>query len=162
MMQQPRARSEQLVIQELAGELLVYDLDRHKASCLNTTAAGVWKKCDGARTITQIATELTNEWATSVSEDLVWLTLEKLGKARLLKERIERPVSAASRHIPRREMMRRMQVASVVAAPLIASILAPTALASVSSRPSGSTCTDGQQCASKVCMAGPGGTGTCM
>ncbi len=151
-MQQPRARSEQLVIQELTGELLVYDLDRHKASCLNATAAGVWKKCDGERTVAQIASELSSEWKMPVTEEVVWLTIDKLGKAQLLKERIEAPVSVPADAIPRREMMRRMKVASLVAAPLIASILAPTALASASNRPQGASCTDGVVCASKVCM----------
>lgn len=152
MRQQPRARNEQIVVQELSGELLIYDLERHKATCLNLTAAGVWKKCDGARSVDEIAVELSKEWGSEVAEDMVWLTLEKLGKANLLAEKIERPVGA--NEIPRREMMRRLRVASVVAAPLIASILAPSALASASSRPAGSGCVAPAQCTSKVCMNG--------
>ena len=31
----PSARKEGLIVQELAGELLVYDRDRYKAYCLN-------------------------------------------------------------------------------------------------------------------------------
>jgi hypothetical protein len=150
MTQQPRARSEQLVVQELPGELLIYDLERHKASCLNQTASGVWKKCDGARSVAEIAAELTVEWGAGVDEELVWVTLEKLGRAHLLCEKVEQPEVG----IPRREMMRRLRLASVVAAPLIASILAPTALASSSNRASGQACTDGAICASKVCFNG--------
>ena len=78
-MQYPEARSEQLMLQRLTPELLVYDLDRHKAFCLNTTTAGVWQKCDGQRTVSQIASELSNEWTMPVTEDLVWLALDKLG-----------------------------------------------------------------------------------
>ena len=43
----PLARKEGLVIQELPVEVLVYDLDRDKAHCLNETAAMVWRKCNG-------------------------------------------------------------------------------------------------------------------
>jgi len=140
------------VVKELPGELLIYDLDRQKASCLNTTALGVWKKCDGERSVGQIAAELTKEWGTSVEEDLVWLTLEKLGQAHLLNETVERP--GIEDAIPRREMMRRIRIASVVALPLIATILAPTALASASSRAPGQGCVDGSQCLNKVCLDG--------
>ena len=39
----PRARTEGLVVTELPDELLVYDLERHRAYCLNPTAALVFK-----------------------------------------------------------------------------------------------------------------------
>ena len=38
----PRARQDELVVEELQDETLVYDLKRHKARCLNRTAALVW------------------------------------------------------------------------------------------------------------------------
>lgn len=43
----PRARSQKLVVQELNGETLVYDLQKHKAYCLNRTASQLWRACDG-------------------------------------------------------------------------------------------------------------------
>ena len=43
----PLARKRGLVVRELPEEVLVYDLDTHKALCLNRTAALVWKCCDG-------------------------------------------------------------------------------------------------------------------
>ena len=36
----PGARKEGLIVQELAGELLVYDRDRYKAYCLNRSGSG--------------------------------------------------------------------------------------------------------------------------
>ena len=48
----PLARREGLVIRELADEVLVYDLDRDRAHCLNQTAAFIWQCCDG-RTSTE-------------------------------------------------------------------------------------------------------------
>jgi hypothetical protein len=51
----PHARSEGLVIRELPEETLVYDLKRHRAHCLNPTAARVWSYCDGQTRYTQPA-----------------------------------------------------------------------------------------------------------
>ncbi len=47
----PLARKNELIIQELPEELLVYDLARHKAHCLNKTSAFIWKHCDGETTV---------------------------------------------------------------------------------------------------------------
>ena len=33
-------------MQALPNEVLVYDLERHRAHCLNQTAALIWKHCD--------------------------------------------------------------------------------------------------------------------
>ena len=41
------ARHDELVVQELPDEVLVYDLRKHKAHCLNQTAAFVWNHCNG-------------------------------------------------------------------------------------------------------------------
>ena len=46
----PTARKSGLVVQEMPDELLVYDTENNKAHCLNTTAAFVWKSCDGKKT----------------------------------------------------------------------------------------------------------------
>jgi coenzyme PQQ synthesis protein D (PqqD) len=43
----PLARSDGLIVQELDGELLVYDLERHRAHRLSETAAFVWRRCEG-------------------------------------------------------------------------------------------------------------------
>ena len=49
----PRARQDELVVEELSDETLVYDLKRHKANCLNRTAALVWQDCDGQTSVSQ-------------------------------------------------------------------------------------------------------------
>ena len=51
----PKARSQQIVVQELPDETLVYDLKRHKALCLNRAAGLVWKRCDGQTSAPEIA-----------------------------------------------------------------------------------------------------------
>ena len=52
--QVPVARKENLVIQEMPEEVLVYDMDTNKAHCLNRTAAFVWKSCDGKNSVAPI------------------------------------------------------------------------------------------------------------
>jgi hypothetical protein len=122
------ARNEELVIRELPEEVLVYDLIRHKAHCLNRTAAFIWSHCDGQTTADEIAKQMQEEWDTPVSEDAVWFTLDKLSKADLLQEAITPPQSGISR----RSAMRRLGFGALLAAPVVMSIVTPTAAAAAS------------------------------
>lgn len=54
----PKARTERLLIQEVGGELVVYDLDRQQAHRLNSSAALVWRHCDGKTSIGQLTSLL--------------------------------------------------------------------------------------------------------
>jgi hypothetical protein len=134
----PRARKDGLVVTELPDELLVYDLDRHKAHCLNPTAALVFKHCDGRTSVKQIAGALSRELDVAADERLVWLSLERLEKARLLEERPEPPLAAES--FSRRELVRRVGIA-VATLPVVATVLAPTPAAAVATCIPASSCT---------------------
>jgi hypothetical protein len=120
----PLARSEGLVIQDLPDEVLVYDLERDKAHCLNQTAAIVWKHCDGKTSVSALAQILAKESGLPVDDEVVWLALEQLNKARLLPEAL--PISGEKRRISRRDVMKKVGLVTVVALPLVTSILAPT------------------------------------
>jgi hypothetical protein len=52
------ARSDELVIEELGDELLVYDLAADNAHSLSATAAQVWRRCDGEATAVALSVEL--------------------------------------------------------------------------------------------------------
>ena len=145
----PAARKEGLVVKELPEEVLVYDLERHKAHCLNQPAAKIWKLCDGRRTLPEIARKLSDELGVPVDEEVVMFALEQLGTARLLEERIMRP--RVNPPISRREVIKRLGQAAAVAVPLVTSLLAPTAQAAVSCN-----CTDDTEC-----MAQPGCGAVC-
>lgn len=123
----PRAREHRLVVQELPDELLVYDLDRHKAHCLNRTAALVWRHCDGRRPVAEMASVLQRELKCPVDEAVVWMALERLARARLLQERVTPPAGAS--HISRREAVRRLALVGglSILLPVVSSIVAPTA-----------------------------------
>ena len=64
----PRARTSRLVTRDLGDELLVYDLDRHKAYCLNQVAMEVFRHCDGETTISDMALRIGNVLGVPVDE----------------------------------------------------------------------------------------------
>ena len=150
----PKARQNKLVVQELADEVLVYDLERDKAHCLNQTAAMVWKQCDGNNDAAQIAGRVGAELQAPVDERLVWFALEQLGRDKLLEESIVPPAVLAG--MTRRQMVRTLGLAAVVAVPLITSIVAPTPAQAFSCIANGQACPGGSTtCCSQVC-SGPG------
>jgi hypothetical protein len=128
----PQAREDGLVVRELPEELLVYDLDRHEARCLNKPAALIWKHCDGKNTVAQITRLLEKELKTTVNEEVVWYTINRLGKAHLLKQRVTRPAGAAFHS--RRELMAKVGKAAMLSLPLIVSITSPRAVAAATLR----------------------------
>src|ERR1700716_498634 len=87
----PIARKQGLVIQELPDEVLVYDLERDRAHCLNETAAFVWQRCDGRNSTAQIARTLGDRLNCEVDEKIVWLALDQLGRSHLLESQPATP-----------------------------------------------------------------------
>jgi hypothetical protein len=57
-MTMPQARSEELVVEELEDEVLVYDSTNKRAHCLGATAARVWRACDGKSDVDALAETL--------------------------------------------------------------------------------------------------------
>ncbi len=154
----PLARKEKLIIEQMADEVLVYDLTAHKAHCLNLTAAVVWQNCNGKNDLSQIARFVSRDLQANVSEDVVLLALNQLEKFNLLETKKESPVSVPN--ISRREVMKRVGIASAIALPVVASIIVPTAMANASCAlvpcGAGGTCTPPCNCDT------PGGPGTCI
>lgn len=121
----PYAREDGLVVREVADETLIYDLERHKAHCLNQSAAFVWRHCDGRRSVPDITKLLEKELKTPVGDEVVWFTLQRLEKASLLKEKLDRSTNGG--RVTRRDAMKRMGLAAALAMPVIMSIRSPTA-----------------------------------
>jgi len=151
----PKARSENLIVEELDGETLVYDVERDRAHCLNSTAGQVWKLCNGRRTLNDIAQQLhrgtskPDAQTIKAMEELVWLALDQLSRDRLI-EKETFAVSSVPR-ISRREAIRRVGIGAAIAVPIVASITAPTAVQAGSCRASGVNCGTGSQCCSGIC-----------
>lgn len=125
--QKPVARREGLVVQEMPDEVLVFDTETNKAHCLNETAAFVWKACDGNRSVAEITKLFGDESGKPVDENLVWLAIDQLNESKLLAEELKPNFGGQSR----REVIKKMGLAAVVALPIVASLVAPTAALAV-------------------------------
>ena len=119
----PKARSYKLLIHEVDGETVIYDQHRETAHRLNPTAAFVWRHADGNTSVEQMATMLANEFDVPEDPKLVFLALDRLDKAELLREGVEVPDG-----VTRRRMVRMLATAagSVALVPVVSSIIAPT------------------------------------
>ncbi len=133
----PLARAEGLIIEELGGELLVYDSESNMAHALHAEAAAVWRACDG-RTDTQ-----TLAGCCHTTEEKVRDALARLGELGLLE---------ATQHdqegTTRRAALRKITIAGVgvASASTISSILVPTAAAQGSCVQPGECLSPGQTC----------------
>jgi hypothetical protein len=156
----PRARKEDLVVQELESEVLVYDLKRHKAHCLNLAAALVWKHCDGKSTVSAVARKVEAELPTTSGEETVLYALGQLSKFQLL-DPDEGTAQATSlsttgqrSSMSRRDFLRKAGVGAAIAVPVIISLSAPTKSYAASCLPTGSACGTPAQCCSELCVGG--------
>jgi len=140
----PLARKEGLVIQEVPEEVLVYDLERDRAHCLNETAAFVWQQCDGRTTTGEIARSLGKKVNASVDEKVVWFAIDQLGRNHLMSTRPVPPQMIAG--LNRREMVRALGLAAAVAVPVVVSIVAPTPAQATTCVAQNGSCASGQVC----------------
>jgi len=138
----PRARGRDLVVHEIDGEVVVYDLARHRAHRLNRAAALVWRACNGRRTVDEIASHVRRA-LDGADRELVWAALGKLDRAHLLDEPIARRVS------------RRRALRALLVAPVVVSLLAPSPAQAASCVRSGNPCgTQHEECCSMMCIGG--------
>ncbi len=145
----PIARSSDLVVQEVGEETLVYDLKTNKAKCLNETSAMIWKLCDGTRSAVEITMALSAELKTKVEQELILVALDQLQKEELLKS--ENDVVFALEGTSRRELIKKVGFAAVVALPVVSSVVAPAA-AQTGSIPTVCNGLDPREC---ECGSGP-------
>ena len=128
-MQRPIARKSGLVVQEVPDEVLVYDLETNKAHCLNQSAAMIWRSCDGKTSVSEIATLVEEQAGNKVTEDFVWLAIDQLSENNLLEKQLTPNFPGQTR----REVIKKIGLATIVAIPVIASLVAPqSALAAAS------------------------------
>ncbi len=161
----PQARKDDLVIQEVGGEILVYDLKTNKAICLNQTSALVWQNCDGKKDAMDIAREIEKQLGSDVSEDFVWFAVNQLEKENLLFENAGTSDKFAG--LSRRDVIKKIALTSMIALPVVASLVAPTAAFAQSCMvnapactANGNACTANNQCCSCNCNIN-GGNGNC-
>lgn len=140
----PKSRQENIVVQDLQDETLIYDLTTDKAFCLNETSSFVWQNCDGEKEVGQIAEGLARKNRQPVNEDIVWLAIEQLRADNLLSDaEISADVFAG---MNRREIIKKVGLATMIALPVVFGLTAPTAVHAASCSAVGQPCTSDAQC----------------
>lgn len=152
-MNRPKTRTENIVAQETEKEILIYDLKEDKAYCLNETSAMIYQLCDGKNSVAEIANLMSVKLNKLVSEDLIWLALDNFKKDNLLEH--EENFEIDFNGLNRRQVIKKVGFASMIALPVVASVIAPTAAMAASAAillgaacPTGSGCDIGLQCRS--------------
>jgi len=144
----PRARTEGLVVRELPEETVVYDLKRHRAHCLGSLAAELWRRCDGATSAADLAQGLGGARGLALDESMVRATLHRLSKARLLVDPVVLPDEPS-----RRVWMRN---AARIAGLSVATLAVPGALQAASCTPSAQcVALPNTQCTGLPCCEAP-------
>jgi Coenzyme PQQ synthesis protein D (PqqD) len=123
----PVARRDQLLVEQLPNETLVYDQTNDKAHCLNATAAFVWSHCDGRTSVHEIGLLMKAELKTPASDELVWLALERLDRSELLAAPLRRAGDEIA--MSRRDVAKRLGLVGGLAVilPLVSSVRAANA-----------------------------------
>ncbi len=133
MTNKPRAIESDILVQQLPDELLIYNLKMDKVFCLNHTSAIVWQMCNGKQSITEISRAMSKKLNSAVSEDFVWLAIDGLKKDGLVTNGAEIPQQLNG--MSRREVIRKIGFASMIALPIITNLIAPKAAAALSGCP---------------------------
>ena len=149
-------QNQNVIVQDVFGELLVYDLQRNMVRRLNRVAAAIWKQCDGQKNVAEIARAVAPEFEGQVDVQAVRLALHRFSRAHLLAGPApELPrVTKASR----REWIKRMGIAAL---PLVTSVAVPTPAQAASCFPALHTCTSNSQCCSGTCLPPVAGIRVC-
>lgn len=145
----PAAHRTDLVVQNMDGELVLYDPHTANASVLNHTAAVIWQFADGTNDVNAIAQRATQQLGAPVDANLVWFTLKQLSNKHLLQSAITPP--AAVRSLSRRDFLRAGAVGAAVVLPVIVTMTAPASSHAASCVASGQPCQFPGQCCSENC-----------
>jgi hypothetical protein len=149
----PVARDQGLLIETVADETVIYDLETKQAHCLKALAAAAFAYADGKNTTAEIAELASYRLGHAVTETEVADAISQLGDCGLLDTSLV--IHNGSHGISRRDAVKRIGAVAgaVAAAPLITSIIAPTAaMAGNSVIPTGCTgCGQNKDCASNHC-----------
>ncbi len=150
----PVAKSENLLVEEVAGELVIYDTSTDRAHCLNESAAAIWRHCDGTRSVEKLANHLFPKLEPSDATQIVRVGIERLRRRRLINGATVagQPVDPS-----KRQMLKKIAILAATAGivtPIVSSIIAPTPASAASQGGPGTPCTDSFECFSGFCIAG--------
>lgn len=118
----PKARTENIIVQDLRDELLIYNRTTDQAYSLNETSKIVFNACDGKTSFDELKRRH------KYTDELIYLALDELKKQNLIETDYVSPFAGVSR----REVIRQVGLASMIALPVIANVVAPTAASAAS------------------------------
>jgi hypothetical protein len=153
----PKARTADIIQQEADKELLIYDLRANKMFQLNETSKRVYEAC-GKLSFNEL------KQTYRFTDDLINLTLDELQRNNLL----ENPTSDYLSGVSRREIIKKIGLGTMIALPLVSSLIAPHSLQAASTFAAGSrtlnqscnTSTDCNQANAPDCVAVRGQSST--
>ncbi len=157
----PVSRTENIVVQEINDEILVYDLKTNKAHNLNSTMALIWQKCDGKTSLHEVITILMKKLEVEIDEDFIWLAIKELDKTNLL---LGEMLLANKASVSRRKVLFKYALPTL-AMPVVLSLVAPTTVeaqscvmlqGTCSGAGAGNCCPGIDACQSSVCCNGVG------
>ncbi len=150
----PKRRDDGLIVREVEGEVIVYDLERHEAHCLNPEAARLWNACDGNREGREILRHVYGDRPEQGHEAAFLVGLQQLREKHLLDDEHADSTLGPEAHVSRRELLARYgKVAAVtVALPVVWSIVSPTLAEAASCLASGVSCGSSSECCSGLCL----------
>lgn len=141
----PGARTENIAVQHLKDEVLIYDLTADRAFCLNKTAALVFNACDGETPLDHLKDQF------QLTDEIIFLALDDLKKDNLIGGDYVSPLAG----INRRQVIRQAGLASMIALPIIAGLTAPTAANAASvGADNGVACATFMPSGSRECKSG--------
>ncbi len=126
----PKSRQNDLVVQQSKAEILIYDLNNNKAFCLNEVAAMIWLECDGNKDVTQISLAVSKKTKHNASSGFVRLALGQLANENLLSDNEFWREETAE--YSRRNAIKKIGLGTLLALPLITTIVAPKAIQAAS------------------------------
>ena len=118
----PKARTADILEMEADDELMIYDLRINKAYNLNETSKTVYLACDGKTSFDELKRQF------KFTDDLIHLTLGELQKNDLLATQYASPFAGLNR----REVIKKVGLASMIALPVITGLVAPIGAQSAS------------------------------
>lgn len=121
----PKARNENIVVQKLENEVFIYDLKKNQAFCLNNKLSIIWNHCNGVSSFEDVMRDFSINHNLKIDKDYIWFALQKLSEKELLQ------TDFCAARISRRDVIFKYGLASVTL-PVIASLIAPTAVSAQS------------------------------
>lgn len=150
----PCLRTDNLVVNVLPNELLIYDLEAGKAYCLNETASLIMDECNGTNSMDEALVSLNRKLKTKLDEEMVWMVIEQFKKFNIIKGDYEVPVQTTK--VTRRKILQSAAMLGITL-PIVSALVVPTSIQAQSCAQNQSPCTgpnggQGNCCNPLVCV----------